>query len=254
MNELDEFENDLIDRFRQHPVFVNIEALAEEDFAAILLQRRFVSLLGFTPAYDLAIDLLRDERGIQIARTILREEYPDHDGAKHTPSHREDMWEDLLRLGIPRADLLATPATPATLNSVIGTFELISKAGQSDHPDLLLLTILRLWGEVLVSVEYGELWKRMQHRLTIDGDNCSRFYYPHHRHDAKRHELGAASLLATTHADQLDMRLAALLDSTEAKASFMKTEKEVFRLKMEFYDQFIHSPAANRRPLQSSGR
>jgi hypothetical protein len=233
---------------------VNIEVLGEEDFAAILLQRRFVSLLGFTPAYDLAIDLLRDEHGIQIARTILREEYPDHDGAGHTPSHREDMWEDMLKLGIPRDELVATRMTPATLKAVTGTFELMTRAGRSSHADLLLLTILRFWGEVLVSVEYGELWKRMQRRLTTDGANCSRFYYPHHRHDAKRHQLGAASLLATTHADQLDIRLAALLDSAEAKACFMETEEEVFQLKIEFYDQFVHSPAASGTPLQSSGR
>jgi hypothetical protein len=43
-----------------------------------------------------------------------------------------------------------------------------------------LLTILRFWGEVLVSVEYGELWRRMARHLTSDGENRSVFYYPHH--------------------------------------------------------------------------
>ncbi|MEV8306095.1 hypothetical protein AB0P36_01725 [Streptomyces flavidovirens] len=78
MWELDGFEDGLIERFREHPVLANITRLPEEGFAAILLQRRFLSL-AFTPAYDLAIDLLRDEAGLRIARIILREEYPDSD-------------------------------------------------------------------------------------------------------------------------------------------------------------------------------
>lgn len=238
MNKLDDFENDLIDRFRKHPVLMGVAALPEDDFAAILLQRRFVSLLGFTPAYDLAIDLLQDEQGIRIARTILREEYPDYKGNGRTPSHREDMKDDLLRLGISRDQLIASRPTPATSNTITATFELMTRSAQDEHADLRLLTVLRFWGEVLVSVEYGELWHRMQHHLTVDGENYSRFYYPHHRHDAKRHPIGTGSMLSTTHADKLDIRLAKLLVSDEAKESFRQAEEECFQLKMEFYDQF----------------
>jgi hypothetical protein len=148
------------------------------------------------------------------------------------------MWNDVLKLGVSRADLVTTRPTSPTWKTITNMFELIADAGQGAHSDLRLLGILRFWGEVLVSVEYGELWKRMQRHLTIEGPNCSRFYYPHHRHDAKRHKLGTASMLSTTHADQLDMRLTTLLETDEARTRFMETEAEVFRLKMEFYDQF----------------
>jgi hypothetical protein len=73
MRDLDVFEDALIERFRQHPVLAGAARLAEADFAALLLQRRFVSL-AFTPSYDLAIDLLSDEAGLRIARAVLREE------------------------------------------------------------------------------------------------------------------------------------------------------------------------------------
>lgn len=236
MKELDTFEDGLIEEFRRHSIFKNLEIIADTDFAALLLQRRFLSL-AFTAAYDLAIDLLEDEKGLKIARVILREEYPGSEG--YTPSHREDMKEDLLQLGVPRNDLVAIRPTRATVQSIMDTLTLISDAGLGDCADARLLTILRFWGEVLVSVEYGELWRRMAPRLIREGENRSLFYYPHHLHDAKVHPLATASLLSTTHSDQLGMRLWQLLESDRAKTLFMATEKDILLLRMRFYDQFM---------------
>jgi hypothetical protein len=236
MKELDEFEDDLIERFRAHPVLADVAALPEEVFAAVLLQRRFLSL-AFTPAYDLAIDLLRDEAGLRIARVILREEYPD--GSGHTRSHREDMKDDILSLGVSRENLVETPPTPATEETITATIRLIAGAGRAPDADLRLLTLLRFWGEVLVSVEYGRLWPRMAPRLTRDGENRSRFYYPHHVHDAKAHPLADTSLLSATHSDRLGRRIGELLVQTGATESFREVEREALRIKRGFYDQFL---------------
>lgn len=235
MKELDIFEDDLIEQFRRHPVLNNLELLDDADFVAVLLQRRFLSL-AFTPAYDLAIDLLNDEKGLKVARVILREEYPGSKG--YTPSHREDMKEDLLQLGVSRKDLVETRPTGATVEAITKTLALISEAASGKFSDAQLLTILRFWGEVLVSVEYGELWRRMAPRLKKEGENRSRFYYPHHIHDKKVRPLAAESLLASTHSDQLGVRLWQLLDSDEAEDCFMSVEKDILLLKMRFYDQF----------------
>jgi hypothetical protein len=249
VSDLDEFEDGLIEEFRQHPVLKNLDSIPAGDFAAILLQRRFLSL-SFTPAYDLAIDLLEDEKGRKIARVILREEYPGSDG--YTRSHREDMKEDLLALGIPRRDLVATRPTPATVQAIADTLDLISDAGAGDCADAQLLTILRFWGEVLVSVEYGELWRRMAGHLMSDGENRSVFYYPHHYHDAKVRPLSTASPLATTHSDQLGLRLWQLLDSDRAKRLFRATERNILLLKTRFYDQF--TPMLKNVGMEASAR
>ncbi|HEX6473015.1 MAG TPA: hypothetical protein VF069_28250 [Streptosporangiaceae bacterium] len=237
MRDLDEFEDDLIERFKRHPVLAGISLLADDDFAAILLQRRFLSL-GFTPAYDLAIDLLEDEVGRRLARVILREEYPDATG--HSPSHREDMKNDLLQLGVRRKTLVEARPTPATSDTIVKTLDLIADAGRHGNANLRLLTILRFWGEVLVSAEYGRLWPRMEPLLTLDGENRSRFYYPHYIHDRKAHPLAAASLLSTTHSDRLGMRLSELLAREDSTEAFRETERAVLRLKLGFYDQFTH--------------
>ena len=56
--------------------------------------------------YDLAIDLLTDERAVRIARVIIREEYPDNKSSGPPPSHREDMKTDILQLRVPVAEVL----------------------------------------------------------------------------------------------------------------------------------------------------
>ncbi|MFE5534507.1 hypothetical protein [Streptomyces sp. NPDC056492] len=243
LHALDGFEDALIGEFRAHPVLANVSGLADEDFAALLLQRRFVSL-AFTPCYDLAIDLLRDEAGLRIARVILREEYPDGHGHGHTPSHREDMTQDMRRLGISRPALVASRPTAATQEVVRDTLELIADAGGHADSDLRLLTILRFWGEVLVSVEYGRLWERMAPLLTEEGRNRSRFYYPHHVHDAKTHSLATVSLLSGSHSDRLATRVTELLAQEESTDCFRELEERALRLKTRFYDQFL--PAVDR--------
>ncbi|MEV0985701.1 hypothetical protein [Streptomyces sp. NPDC049949] len=241
LHALDGFEDALIERFRAHPVLANVTGLPEEDFAALLLQRRFVSL-AFTPSYDLAIDLLRDEAGLRIARVILREEYPDGHG--HTPSHREDMAQDMRRLGISRSVLVASRPTACTQEVIRDTLELIADAGGHADADLRLLTILRFWGEVLVSVEYGRLWERMAPLLTEEGRNRSRFYFPHHVHDAKTHSLATVSLLSGSHSDRLAARVTELLAREESTERFRELEERALRLKTRFYDQFL--PAVDR--------
>ncbi|MEU9234619.1 hypothetical protein [Streptomyces subrutilus] len=248
MEDLDRFENELIERYAQHPVLANIARLPEEDFAAVLLQRRFLSL-AFTPAYDLAIDLLNDEEGLRIARVILREEYPDNRG--NTRSHREDMTADMIRLGVSREALVHSRPTAATRLAIDATFDLIADAGTRADADLRVLTILRFWGEILVSVEYGRLWERMEPRFDQDGENASRFYFPHHQHDAKAEPLVTAGLLATTHADRLATRVGAYLGSGGAAAadSFREMEERSLRIKVDFYDQFL--PALERTPART---
>ncbi|MBT2479015.1 hypothetical protein [Streptomyces sp. ISL-94] len=243
MQELDTFEDELIEQYKQHPVLANIARLSDEDFAAILLQRRFLSL-AFTPAYDLAIDLLQDEAALRIARVILREEYPDSRGYTH--SHREDMTGDMFRLGVSREALVHTRPTAATKEAIDATFDLIADAGAHDDSDLRLLTILRFWGEILVSVEYGRLWERMEPLLLHDGENRSRFYYPHFKHDAKARSLATAGLLSVTHPDRLATRLREFLanEGEGAADSFREAEQRSLQVKVSFYDQFL--PALER--------
>lgn len=236
LEELDQLEDGLIARFRDHPVLAGVTRLDDRDFHAVLLQRRFVSH-QFTPAYDLAIDLLQDETALRIARGILREEYPD--GSGHTPSHREDMKTDMLQLGVTAREIAESRETAATRRAIADTFDLIRHAGRHPDADLRLITILRFWGEVLVSVEYTRMWERMAPRLAPGGDNRSLFYYPHQVHDAKARPLTTVSLLSSTHSDRLATRLIDLLGREPPTSAFEEVERRILDLKTGFYDQFL---------------
>ncbi|MFD9789328.1 hypothetical protein ACFWXK_00085 [Streptomyces sp. NPDC059070] len=238
LDRLDAFEDELVERLGTHPVLRNIGLLPDDAFAEILLQRRFVSL-AFTPCYDLAIDLLSDEVGLRIARVILREEYPDSHG--HTRSHREDMTEDLRQLGISQRTIVTSKPSATTRKVILDSLETIAGAGGEADADVRMLTLLRFWGEILVSVEYGRLWERMGPVLTRGGENRSRFYYPHYAHDAKANPLARVSLLSTTHADRLGSRLSELLAREASFDGFREMEERSLKLKTDFYDQFLPS-------------
>ena len=145
----DDSEAALLARFTSHRVFADVGGLSQDAFLELLLQRRFLSLL-FAVVYDIGIDGLEDETAVRLVREILREEYPDASGS--TPSHREDLVCDLLALGATRAQIAASRPTPVTTSVVEETLTLTLDAAAAAS-DLRVLTVLRFWGEVLVSVE-----------------------------------------------------------------------------------------------------
>jgi len=234
----DSSEAALLARFTARPVFQTIKLRPQSEFLGMLLQRRFLSLM-FPAIWDVGIDALTDEMAIRVVRQILREEYPDASGG--TPSHREDLVHDLLVLGATKAEIFACRPTPVTAAVIQETFALMGDVA-AEMSDVKLLTILRFWGEVLVSVEYGEYWKRMAAQFSNAGTR-SRFYYEHHHHDG-REPLATASESSSTHSGRLGACLMRLLDAEDAVEQFVEAEQEVLALRLKFYDQFPAGPAS----------
>lgn len=228
----DESEARLLERFTAHGVLRDVERLSHDGFLDVLLQRRFLSL-QFAVVYDIGIDGLTDPTAIGLVREILREEYPDPAGA--TPSHREDLVDDLLTLGVTRAQVLGSRPTAVTARVIEDTLSIMLAAAEEDG-DAGVLTMLRFWGEVLVSVEYGEFWRRMAPSFAIAGTS-SRFYHPHHHHDG-REPLAAASQSSCTHSGRLGACLVAELASDADVARFAATEQRLLDTRLRFYDQF----------------
>ena len=229
----DAFEADLLERFSAHDALAGVEGMSDDAFLEMLLQRRFLSLL-FPVMYDLGIDALDDEGAVRLVREILREEYPDASGA--TPSHREDLVSDLLVLGASRGLILSSRPSAVTAGVIEETLEIMREASV-EAGDAAVLTILRFWGEVLVSVEYGEFWRRMEERFAAAGVT-SRFYHPHHHHDG-REPLAAASESSRTHSGRLGSSLVRLLDGDGHLEAFERVESRVLDMRLRFYDQFV---------------
>ena len=230
----DDAEARLLARFIAHEVFTDIAGRDRDELLEILLQRRFLSLL-FPVVYDIGIDGLTDPTAIALVREILREEYPDPTGA--TPSHREDLMSDLLTLGATRPQVLAVRPSAITTAVVEETLALMLDATAAGS-DVEVLTILRFWGEVLVSVEYGDFWRRMERRFAAAGV-ASRFYHPHHHHHDGREPLSGASEDSRTHSGRLGACLVSLLEYDGAHESFERVEARVLDVRLRFYDQFV---------------
>jgi hypothetical protein len=229
----DASEAGLLARFTAHGVFDDIEARSQEAFLALLLQRRFLSLL-FPVVYDIGIDGLTDERAVRLVREILREEYPDASGASR--SHREDLVCDLLALGATRSQILESRPTAVTAGVVEETLALMLDAAAAPG-DVRVLTVLRFWGEVLVSVEYGQFWRRMEGRFRASGSTSS-FYRPHLQHDGCE-PLATASESLATHSGRLGGCLVRMLEDDSDVEEFAETERRVLAARMRFYDQFV---------------
>ncbi len=229
----DAAEAELLAQFSGHRLFAAIDGLDHDAFLEVLLQRRFLSLL-FPVVYDIGIDGLADEASKRLVREILREEYPDATGA--TPSHREDLVGDLLALGATREQIMGARPSAVTASVAQEALALILDAAAAPG-DAAVLTILRFWGEVLVSVEYGEFWRRMEGELEIAGLE-SRFYQPHHHHDG-REPLAAAADDSATHSGRLGACLVrSLARERGAAEAFARVEGAVLATRMRFYDQF----------------
>lgn len=230
LHELEKLENDLIAKFGKHPTLQKILEMSDDKFIEILLQKRFHSL-GFTPLYDVAIDGIESREAKEVARAILREEYP-----QKAPSHREDLVNDIMKIGVERGTILNSNPTPTTLETMKEIISMLRAEENQELYDVKAVTVLRFWGEILVAEEYGKFLPRLE-KMGLTKKN-SGFYWPHYEHDRKKVALDDLKSEKRTHSDRLTKVLQAMLDTEEKIEYCAETEKKVYEIKARFYGQF----------------
>ena len=244
-------ERQHIARLRAHPLLANIAALSGDDLLALLLQRRFLSL-SIVNVYEFVIDALASEPIKATVRLILHEEYPRNTRGVPLASHRELLFRDLLHLGASREQILSTPESADTRQVRLASLEALQSCLFQPHSDLALITFLRFWAEVLVSVEYECLWPRLSQRLAhgpaADGVRSEFFYY-HMIHDRRQSDIGTEHLLGgLTHSQELARHMAELISSEEALQIAICQVDNAWNLKDRFYRQFLPLLAARLPP------
>jgi hypothetical protein len=247
---LNNFEISLINQFRSHPLFNQIDAIAWQDLLAILIQRRFLSL-SIVNLYEFVIDALTDEQIKRTVRGILNEEFPRNTKGVPLPSHRELLFQDLLNLGATSEMILTAPETPTTQKVRDESHQSLISCLSEKHCQAGLVAFLRFWAEVLVSVEYSCLWQRISERLSNGQSEHkirSEFYYFHMIHDSRNSDIGQESILGgLTHSQELAIHLKRLISSEDALVYCLNLQENAYQLKCQFYDQFIND-RPNLRP------
>ncbi|MEL6929636.1 MAG: hypothetical protein AAFO95_13490 [Cyanobacteria bacterium J06600_6] len=207
-----------------------------------MIQRRFLSL-GIVNVYELAIDALTDSLAKQTVRAILHEEYPRNTKGVPLPSHRELLFQDLLKLGATSQLILTTQETDITRQVRQQGYQIMLDCLDTRQTQIQLITWLRFWAEVLVAVEYSCLWGRIAQKLAAKNSETkarSEFYYFHMIHDRRNSDLGQENLLGgLTHAQELAIHLKRLIDSPAAVSQCIELEKQAYALKHDFYTQFL---------------
>ena len=239
---INSFEISLLKKFRSHPLFIQIDEIPWHGVLEILIQRRFLSL-SIVNIYEFVIDALEDPEIKKTVRGILNEEYPRNTKGIPLPSHRELLFQDLINLGATSEMILTTPETPVTRIVRAESYQLMVSCLANKYCQVGLITFLRFWAEVIVSVEYSCLWKRISERLSNGQSNHkirSEFYYFHMIHDSRNSDIGKESFLGGhTHAQELAIHLQKMISSEDALLYCIKLEESAHRLKYQFYDQFI---------------
>lgn len=240
--ELDVIEENSIGKLRSSIARLRPDTAKFEKFAEILLQRYWISQ-EFTHIYDAGLDRLTPQAldARPYIRRIIREEYPNDQGAWKTPSHREDLIADLMGIGISWQQFTKSRRSRATAAAISSARNIIYRSAEQECADLRILTFLRFWGEVLTAIEYEQLFPRIERHLS---GKPSKFFELHKAHDARIFSLSKllSSRGAITHADKLGRELIDLVNKERSEASALLAMVQVTRLaienKLSFYDQF----------------
>lgn len=234
IKDLDTVEDDLIEKFRRHPILSNLDKISNKNFIELLLQRRFISYLSFMPLYDLAIDGLRGNNlALKVSRKIEREEYP---GNENTLSHRELFFQDLISIGVPEDKIYSTHPTEATIKSNLDRVLMALKTEKSKELfQIKLLVTLRLSGELFTSEDYHLLAKRIE-RFNID-KRKTKFFWAHYVHDKKKIPLYVKAK-GGSHSDAYIIALQKLLTTDERIKYAIRAAKNAYKVRADFYNQF----------------
>lgn len=234
-------ELSLLDDFKSHPLFLQIDQLDWPDLLGILIQRRFLSL-SIVNIYEFVIDAV-DPDIKKTVRGILNEEYPRNTKGVPLPSHRELLFQDLINLGATPDLILKTPETAVTQQLRATTTKIMVDCLDRPYSQVGLIAFLRFWAEVTVSIEYACLWPRLSERLAKGQSRHkvrSEFYYFHMIHDHRGSDLGQESFLGgLSHAQELAIHLQKLIVDRDALDTCLQLEHQACQLKHQFYDQFL---------------
>jgi len=216
------FEDVLINKFNQHPLWAQLPKRSNAFFIRLLLQLGCISN-HFVMWYEQAKLGINIEFGKELIRSILRDEV-----SRNLPTHQDNRLYDLIeKIGISKKLALSVKPSPTTQKTIKKLFNLV-RYPQSDY-DLRVLVSLRIAGEVLVAETYRHIVPALTTRFSIKPRD-SKFYYPHFKHDAKD---------AKGHTDSFDKILKSLIIDERTLAIAKASAKKAFAIRLAFYDQFV---------------
>ncbi len=241
----DAFENQLIERFREHPFLRQVKTLTDEEFTQWLLQLGHLSA-NFIRWEDRAKLPLDSESAKEVVREILRDEIP-----RNKPTHQDNRFYDLRRIGVDPIRILNTPPTAETKATIQCFYDLVRFP--QDHLDLRVLVVLRVLGEITVAAVYLHVKLELERRFGFKSED-QRFFAPHFYHDVKGGHSDeyndADGEDDAGHAAKFNEAIEGLITDEETLAIAIETAEAAANVRYSFHDQFLTKAVAWRRARQ----
>ena len=168
-----------------------------------------------------------DKEAKDIVRWLIRVEYP-----SKAPTHREDLFADLLRIGISKKRILNSKPTLKTRKTIEELYKLL-KYEEKDY-DIKAIITLRLCMELFVGEEYSFFVPELKRRYNLEPKD-SVFYSQHLEHDRKQKPIREGGY---SHSDRFSKILISLVDSPQKLVIAQKFILSCYKVKSGFYNQF----------------
>lgn len=230
--EFSKYEDELLIKYAQHPLFTRLRELSDEQFLHILTQYGEGISANFVKFLETALRQIKNEKAQHAIREILRDEIP-----SNGPTHQEMRSQACEKIGIDPTKLASTKLTDATQATIDTYYETITNTERKwNNRDLGLTTFVRVVGESLVGVVYKVFTQELMRRFNVSEDQIV-FYSFHWHHDEKGGKpIDGADI---GHTEYYDIAMQDLLKTTEDLKEAKRISDLALDIRWKFQDQFI---------------
>lgn len=230
--EFSKYEDELLKQYEQHPLFISIQNLSNEEFIHVLTQYGEGISANFVKFLETAVRQIKNEKAQEAILRILRDEIP-----ATGPTHQMMRSQACERIGIDHQQLAATKLTEDTKNTINAYYEFLCNPERKfNNRDLALTTFVRVIGESLVGIVYRIFTQEIVRRFKVE-ENEIEFYSFHWHHDEKGGTPFDGGEIG--HTEYYDLAMEDLLKTGEDLEEAKLVSDLALDIRNKFQDQFI---------------
>lgn len=230
--EFSKYEDELLKKYEQHPLFIGIQNLSNEEFIHVLTQYGEGISANFVKFLETAVRQIKNEKAQEAILRILRDEVP-----ATGPTHQMMRSQACERIGLNPQQLAATKLTEDTKNTIDAYYEFLCNPERKfNNRDLALTTFVRVIGESLVGVVYRIFTQEIVRRFNIK-ENEIEFYSFHWHHDEKGGTPFDGGEIG--HTEYYDLAMEDLLQTSEDLEEAKMVSDLALDIRNKFQDQFV---------------
>lgn len=229
--EFSKYEDGLLKKYEQHPLFVNIQKFSDEQFLHVLTQYGEGISANFVKFLETAVRQIRNKKAQEAIVRILRDEIP-----ANGPTHQMMRSQACERIGIDPQKLAAIVLTPVTKKTIDAYYDVLCSPDRKwNNRDLGLTTFVRVVGESLVGVVYRVFTQELVRRFNVQEDEIN-FYSFHWHHDEKGGTPFDGGKIG--HTEYYDVAMEDLIKTPQDLEEAKKIGDLALQIRCEFQDQF----------------